>query len=114
MSHFNDISPYTYTVSTNTVFDETAAAEQSLNHERRLKRLISNRESARRSRMRKKKQIQELKHEVDQLYVANNQLYEKLIRLLEVNQRILQENAELKERVSSLQVTFTDLIDVTL
>ncbi|KAM5571013.1 basic leucine zipper 43-like [Rosa sericea] len=113
MSQVHDLSPYTYTGSTNTVFDETAAAEQSLNHERRLKRLTSNRESARRSRMRKKKQIEELRHEVDQLYVANNQLSEKLIQMLEVHQQILQENAQLKERVSSLQVTFADLIDVT-
>ncbi|XP_062029020.1 basic leucine zipper 43-like [Rosa rugosa] len=108
MSQFNDLSPYTYTG-----FDKTAAAEQSLNHERRLKRLTSNRESARRSRMRKKKQIQELQHEVEQLYVANNQLSGKLIQMLEVNQQILQGNAQLKERVSSLQVTFADLIDVT-
>lgn len=75
--------------------------------------MTSNRESARRSRMRKNKRIEELQHEVDQLYIANSQLCEKLIQVLEGNQQILQENAQVKVRVSSLQVTVADLIDVT-
>lgn len=115
MSRIHDFTPKpnTSTLGTDTVFDENAAQEQSRSHEKRTKRMISNRESARRSRMRKKKRIEELQHEVDQLYITNSQLCEKLIQLLEGNQQILQENAQLKERVSSLQVTVADLIDVT-
>ncbi|KAF8005771.1 hypothetical protein BT93_K0144 [Corymbia citriodora subsp. variegata] len=79
-------------------------------HEKRLRRMISNRESARRSRLRKKKQIEELQLQVDQLRGANNNLSEKLISLLESNHQILQENVQLKEKVSSLQVMMTDLL----
>ncbi|KAL3716634.1 hypothetical protein ACJRO7_008247 [Eucalyptus globulus] len=79
-------------------------------HERRLRRMISNRESARRSRLRKKKQIEELQIQVNQLRGANNNLSEKLIGLLESNQQILQENVQLKEKVSSLQVIVSDLL----
>ena len=60
--------------------------------------------------MRKKKQIEELQYQVDQLHSTNRGLSDKLIQLLEGNQLILQENAQLKERVSSLQIVLADLI----
>ncbi|XP_038895383.1 uncharacterized protein LOC120083621 [Benincasa hispida] len=78
--------------------------------ERKLRRMISNRESARRSRMRKKKQIEELQYQVGQLEVSNRQLSEKLIQVVECNQQILHENAELKRKVSSLQIILTDFL----
>lgn len=81
-----------------------------LHDSRRLKRMISNRESARRSRLRKKKQIEELQGQVDHLRVANDQLSKKLIALLETNHQILQENTGLKEKVSSLQAIVADLL----
>ncbi|XP_056170627.1 basic leucine zipper 43-like [Syzygium oleosum] len=79
-------------------------------HEKKLRRRISNRASAWRSRLRKKMQIEELQMQVDQLQGANNKLSEKLISLLESNHQILQENAQLKEKVSPLQVVVTDLL----
>ncbi|GMN61693.1 hypothetical protein TIFTF001_030788 [Ficus carica] len=81
-----------------------------VNNDRRLKRMISNRESARRSRMRRKMQIEELQFLVSQLQTTNRQLSEKLIQLLDCNQQILQENSQLKEKVSSLQIILSDLL----
>ncbi|XP_009339530.2 basic leucine zipper 43 [Pyrus x bretschneideri] len=104
----HDFSPNASSLSNEAAFDE--AGEPDMNYERKLKRMISNRESARRSRMRKKKQIEELQYQVDQLHSTNRGLSDKLIQLLEGNQLILQENAQLKERVSSLQIVLADLI----
>ena len=81
-----------------------------VNDTRRLKRMISNRESARRSRMRRKMQIEELQYLVNQLQTTNRQLSEKLIQLLDSNQQIVQENSQLKEKVSSLQMLLSDLL----
>ncbi|KAL5544859.1 hypothetical protein UlMin_008643 [Ulmus minor] len=89
------------------ILDEASAA---LIHERRLKRMISNRESARRSRMRRKLQIEELQCLVNHLQNVNRQHSEKVIQLLESNQKIFQENAELKDKVSSLQLIITELM----
>ncbi|KAK4766993.1 hypothetical protein SAY86_014744 [Trapa natans] len=77
---------------------------------RRLRRMISNRESARRSRLRKKKQIEELQCQVEHLRATNHHLSEKLIGLLEANQHFLQENTDLKEKLTSLQVIVSDLL----
>ncbi|KAK8265939.1 hypothetical protein V6Z12_D12G211300 [Gossypium hirsutum] len=77
--------------------------------EKRLRRMISNRESARRSRMRKKQQIEELQSQVNQLQTINRQLSQKLINLLENNHEILQENAQLKEKVSTLHMVLSDV-----
>ncbi|OMO67966.1 hypothetical protein CCACVL1_20164 [Corchorus capsularis] len=81
----------------------------SIADEKRLRRMKSNRESARRSRMRKKQLIQELQSQVDQLQTINHQLSQKLINLLESNHEILQENAQLKDKVSTLHMVLADV-----
>lgn len=78
--------------------------------ERKKKRMFSNRESARRSRMRKKQRIENLQYQVDHLQTMNHQLSQKVIYLLECNQQILQQNGQLKERISTLQMAFSDLL----
>ncbi|KAL5751453.1 hypothetical protein ACOSP7_026056 [Xanthoceras sorbifolium] len=97
-------------LSNGCTLDETRDNRLNIIHEKRMKRVISNRESARRSRMRKKKLIEELQFQVNQVQTLNHQLSEKVIRLLESNHQVIQENAQLKEKVSSLQIVLTDLL----
>ncbi|GAV77769.1 bZIP_1 domain-containing protein [Cephalotus follicularis] len=113
VSHRNIFSPNASTLSTDPTIDDAREHQLRLNiQEKRFRRMISNRESARRSRMRKRKLIEELQYQVNQLQAMNHQLSEKVIRLLECNHQILQENAQLKERASSLQVV-SDLLPPT-
>lgn len=84
--------------------------EGLVTEERRARRMISNRESARRSRIRKKKQIEELQQQVEQLMMLNHHLSEKVINLLESNHQILQENSQLKEKVSSFHLLMADVL----
>ncbi|KNA20598.1 hypothetical protein SOVF_050870 [Spinacia oleracea] len=70
---------------------------------RRLKRMISNRESARRSRLRKRKQLENLQSQVLQLLAANHQLAEKLNLVMESNYELLQENARLRDEAICLR-----------
>ncbi|XLS46290.1 hypothetical protein HN51_003155 [Arachis hypogaea] len=74
--------------------------------DRKKKRMFSNRELARRSRMRKKQQIEVLQYHVEHLQTLNHQLSQKIIYFLECNQQ----NAQLKEKVSSLKVALSDLL----
>lgn len=74
-----------------------------MDQEKRLRRLVSNRESARRSRMRERKRIEGMQMQVQQLMVSNQFLSNKYISLLEYNHQILQENSQLKDTVSSFQ-----------
>ncbi|XP_044465294.1 basic leucine zipper 43-like [Mangifera indica] len=108
---FDVFSPKSTSVSIGSTLDNEAR-ENSVNiiNERRLKRVISNRESARRSRMRKKKLIEELQFQVNQVQTVNHQLSEKIILLLENNNLILQENLQLKEKVASLQILLSHLM----
>ncbi|XP_065851278.1 basic leucine zipper 43-like [Euphorbia lathyris] len=102
-------SPNTNSTSTESILNEAIESQAGTSSERRLKRMKSNRESARRSRMRKKRQIEELQCQVNHLQTMNHQLSDKVIHLLETNHQILQENSQLKERVSALQVLLSDL-----
>lgn len=79
-----------------------------IDQEKRLRRTISNRESAKRSRMRKRKQIEELQMQLEQLMASNQHLSDKVFSLLENNRQILQENSQLKETVSSFHQYFTE------
>lgn len=104
-------SPNTSSLSTaDTILNEPRDQQLGIANEKRLRRMISNRESARRSRMRRKRQIEELQNRVNELQTMNHQLSDKVIHLLESNHQILQENSQLKEKVSSLQIVLSNLL----
>ncbi|KAM0019814.1 putative transcription factor bZIP family [Helianthus debilis subsp. tardiflorus] len=90
-------------------------------NERRHRRMISNRESARRSRVRKQRQLDELCAQVSWLRSENHGLMVKLNRFLEAHEKVVEENdklkkesLELKKLVSEAQLdnTYTNLGDL--
>lgn len=85
------------------------AEEQPKNQvdERKHRRMLSNRESARRSRMRKKRQINELWSHVLRLRTENHALIDKLEHVSESHNQVLQENTRLKEETSNLRQMLT-------
>ncbi|XP_010491438.1 PREDICTED: bZIP transcription factor 2 [Camelina sativa] len=78
-----------------------------VDQEKRLRRMASNRESARRSRMRERKKMERLTMQAAQLMASNQFLSDKYISLLEYNHQISQENSQLKKTVSSLFQEYT-------
>ncbi|XVF43325.1 hypothetical protein PTKIN_Ptkin02bG0031700 [Pterospermum kingtungense] len=115
--HFNRFSspPDQFTVqsssniSNNSTSDEAEEQQQSIIDERKQRRMISNRESARRSRMRKQKHLDELWSQVIRLRNENHSLIDKLNHVSECHDQVLQENARLKEEASDLRQMLTDL-----
>ncbi|KAF6161854.1 hypothetical protein GIB67_026656 [Kingdonia uniflora] len=71
--------------------------------------MISNRESARRSRMRKQRHLDELWLQVVQLRTENCQLMDKLNYMSETQDKVLQEDNCLREEVRELRQTVRDL-----
>lgn len=71
--------------------------------------MISNRESARRSRMRKQKHLDELWSQVVRLRNENHGLIDRLNHVSECHHRVVQENAKLKEEAADLRRMLTDL-----
>ncbi|GMJ09593.1 hypothetical protein HRI_004628500 [Hibiscus trionum] len=76
--------------------------------ERKQRRMISNRESARRSRMRKQKHLDELCSQVIKLRNENQSLTDKLNHVSECHEEVVRENARLKEEASELRRMATD------
>ncbi|KAJ8440930.1 hypothetical protein Cgig2_022786 [Carnegiea gigantea] len=89
-------------ISNSTSEDSEEAQHVSIIDERRQRRMISNRESARRSRMRKQRHIDELWSQVIRLRNENHSLLDKLSHVCESHDRALQENARLKEEAADL------------
>ncbi|KAI3731652.1 hypothetical protein L1987_62841 [Smallanthus sonchifolius] len=83
--------------------DEADENQTSIINERKQRRMISNRESARRSRMRKQKQLDELCVHVTWLKNENHGLMEKLKRLLETHEQVIQDNDRLKKETMELR-----------
>ncbi|XP_052195460.1 bZIP transcription factor 44-like [Diospyros lotus] len=78
----------------------------SVQDERKRRRMISNRESARRSRMRKQKQLENLRNHVSRLRITNRELMNRLrivtqhCHLVRIdNERLSSESAMLREKL---------------
>ncbi|CAN4121981.1 unnamed protein product [Withania somnifera] len=96
-------------ISSNSTSDEADEQQLRIIDERRQRRMISNRESARRSRIRKQRHLDELWSQVIRLRTENHNLIDKLNHVSECHEKALQENAQLKEEASDLRQILTDL-----
>ncbi|CDP02366.1 unnamed protein product [Coffea canephora] len=104
-----DFNPQMASFSCNSTSDEADDQQLSIINERKQRRMISNRESARRSRMRKQKHLDELWSQVVWLRNENHQLIDKLNHASECHDRVLQENTQLKEEASELRQMLTEM-----
>ncbi|XP_073151209.1 basic leucine zipper 43-like [Henckelia pumila] len=95
--------------SNNSTSDEAEEQQFSIINERKQRRMISNRESARRSRMRKQRHLDELWSQVVWLRNENHQLIDKLNHVSEDHDRVVQENVQLKEETLELRQTITNM-----
>ncbi|CAA2999269.1 basic leucine zipper 43-like [Olea europaea subsp. europaea] len=93
----------------NSTSDEADEQQVRIINERKQRRMISNRESARRSRMRKQRHLDELWSLVGRLRAENHQLIDKLNQVSESHDQAIQENAQLKEETSELRQIITDM-----
>ncbi|KAK8674190.1 hypothetical protein V6N13_112486 [Hibiscus sabdariffa] len=105
----HEISPYSSCISSNSTSDEADEQQLSLIIERKQRRMISNRESARRSRMRKQRHLDELLAQVVWLRNENHQLLDRLNHVSESHESALQENTQLKEEASELRRMISDM-----
>nr|GEU96203.1 basic leucine zipper 43-like [Tanacetum cinerariifolium] len=100
-----DLYPQSSSLSYNnsSTSDEADENQISIINERKQRRMISNRESARRSRMRKQRQLDELCNQVSRLRMENNGLMDKLNRVSETHEQVIQENLRLKKETTELR-----------
>ncbi|KAF3432027.1 hypothetical protein FNV43_RR26766 [Rhamnella rubrinervis] len=101
-------TPQSSSLSNNSTSDEAEEQQLRIIDERRQRRMISNRESARRSRMRKQKHLDELWSQVVRLRTENHSLIDKLHHMSECHDKVVKENARLKEEASDLRQMITD------
>lgn len=109
MPQVQEFNPQSTCFSSNSTSDEAEEQQLSIINERKQRRMISNRESARRSRMRKQKHLDELWSQVVWLRNENHQLLDKLNHVSERHDQVLQENAQLKEEASELRQMLTGM-----
>ncbi|AEC05787.1 unnamed protein product [Arabidopsis thaliana] len=96
-------------ISNNSTSDEDHHQSIMVLDERKQRRMLSNRESARRSRMRKQRHLDELWSQVIRLRNENNCLIDKLNRVSETQNCVLKENSKLKEEASDLRQLVCEL-----
>ncbi|XP_023772496.1 basic leucine zipper 43 [Lactuca sativa] len=90
-------------VSNNSTSDEADTQQNDIIGERKRRRMISNRESARRSRIRKQRQLDELLSQLVHLRTDNQSIMEHLKQLAERHEKALEENERLKEETTDIR-----------
>ncbi|XP_051145916.1 bZIP transcription factor 53-like [Andrographis paniculata] len=97
-------------ISSNSATSDEAEDHQiKIIDERRQRRMISNRESARRSRMRKQRHLDELWSMVLRLRTENHNLLNKVNDLSASHDRVVQENSKLRAEALDLHQMLRDL-----
>ncbi|KAL2317860.1 hypothetical protein Fmac_031736 [Flemingia macrophylla] len=81
-------------------------------HERKLRRMQSNRESARRSRWRKKRHLENLTNQVNRFKVENRELKNRLCFTMHHNLLLSVENERLRSEFVTLMATLSDLYQI--
>jgi hypothetical protein len=113
-----DLDPYPYScngsVTTTIVSSVSAAAadnhqERRGHDERKKRRLASNRESARRSRVRKQRRLDELSLQVAELLGTNHRLLVELNHVIAKHAAVARENAKLREEADGLQRRLSEM-----
>jgi hypothetical protein len=82
---------------------EGPAAGRGKGDERKTRRLASNRESAKRSRVRKQRRLDELSSRAARLHATNQRLLVELNRVIAEHGRVARESAQLQEEASELR-----------
>ncbi|RZR86270.1 hypothetical protein BHM03_00013442 [Ensete ventricosum] len=85
---------------------------QAIMHQKKLKRMISNRESARRSRMRKQQHLDELMAQANQLRKENRQLLTNLSLTKQHYAAVEYENSVLRAQVMELRSRLQSLDEI--
>ncbi|KAJ0243590.1 hypothetical protein HA466_0196240 [Hirschfeldia incana] len=99
--------------SHNSTTSDEATEDIFVINERKQRRMVSNRESARRSRMRKQRHLDELLSQVAWLRSENQQILDKLNQASNSNDLVLQENLSLKEENLALHQVITSMKKLT-
>ncbi|KAF0935510.1 hypothetical protein E2562_034301 [Oryza meyeriana var. granulata] len=103
---------YNGSITTMSSVPEDEANNQAMRHgndERKKRRLVSNRESARRSRVRKQRRLDELSLQVSELRDTNQRLLVELNHMITKHARIVKENSKLREEASDLQKRLSEM-----
>ena len=106
------VGPYNCNVSTTISSMPAGTAdkqERRSNDERKKRRLASNRESARRSRVRKQRRLDDLSSQVAELLDTNQRLLIELNHMIARHARIVRENAKLREEAADLQKRLNEM-----
>lgn len=82
--------------------------------ERKRRRMLSNRESARRSRMRKQKHLENLRNQVNRLKVGNRDIMNRLRLVTHHSQLVLRDNEQLRSQSVMLRQKLSDIRQVLL
>ncbi|KAI4326020.1 hypothetical protein MLD38_031377 [Melastoma candidum] len=82
--------------------------------ERKKRRMLSNRESARRSRMRKQKHLENLRNQVSRLKLENRDIGNRLALFLNHGRRLRLENDQLRSNNLKLRQKLSDVCHVLL
>ncbi|XP_022136760.1 basic leucine zipper 4-like [Momordica charantia] len=96
------------------LFEDPAGSSRAVDDERRRKRMMSNRESARRSRLRKKKHLENLTVQMDRLKVKNQELKRQLNVVMNRYFMVRRQNDRLWSEYVALHARLSDLYRISM